>query len=124
MAQTPLGDPSAIWGDLISQWEKSFNSFANETMGSGEFGRYMNQTMNMTLKMQTAMGEMMSKYLKAMNLPSREEVVKLDKRLHAIEQEMSRIASGLDRLTRTNYSSSETSFVPRPPRTKKPPAGE
>ena len=57
MAESSAADPGAIWRDLIAQWEKGFNNLANQTMGSGEFSRYMNQAMTLSMKMQNSMGE-------------------------------------------------------------------
>ena len=63
MADSSYKDPVAVWRELLSQWEKGFNELANQTMGSDEFSRSMNQATRVSLEMQRSMGELICRYL-------------------------------------------------------------
>ena len=68
-------DPAEIWRTMIGEMEKGFNSFANQAMTSPEFSKVMNQVGGVSAGGQKQLGELMEKYLLAMNLPSRAQMV-------------------------------------------------
>jgi hypothetical protein len=128
MADTSSKDPSAVWRDLVSQWEKGFNTLANQTMASDEFSNSANQTMSLALKLQQATGTAMATYLATLNLPSRADITALGERLHTMEGYLSRIADALESAPAPAANGSARSAKPRaekpakPPRTKQPPS--
>jgi hypothetical protein len=124
MADAPSKDPSALWRDLVSQWEKNVNALANQTMASDEFSSTSNQAMSLALKMQQATGTAMATYLATMNLPSRADVTALGDRLQAIETYLARIAAALETAPGTSGGRGRRSapIAAKPPRTKKPPS--
>jgi len=124
MADAPSKDPSAMWRDLVSQWEKNVNALANQTMASDEFSSSSNQAMTMALKLQQATGSAMATYLATMNLPSRADVTALGERLQTIETYLARIAAALEAAPvasgRPRRQAVRTAA--KPPRTKRPPS--
>ncbi len=126
MPDKPPADPFAVWRDVITQWEKSVNALANQTMATDEFSGSMNQVMNVMLKTQQSIGDVMVKYLATLNLPSRADLLALGEQLGSIETQLSRIAMILERQTAAAPpANGEIVAVPErksPPRTKRPPA--
>ena len=43
MANDTPPDPGAGFRDLVTQWERDFNAFANQVMGTEGFSQAMNQ---------------------------------------------------------------------------------
>ena len=70
----------------------------------------------------TVFGDLMEKYLVAMNLPSRAQVVSLGERLHAIEGQLNEIAALLRQVHHNSAAADDGFGAPRPPRTKRPPS--
>jgi hypothetical protein len=110
-------DPFAAWRDIVSQWEKSVNSLANREMASDQFSGSMNQMMNVMLRAQQSVGDAMIKYLAALNLPSRADLIALGEQLGSIESQLSRIAVAIERQAQPAAPPPR----PSPPRTKRPP---
>jgi hypothetical protein len=119
MADNAPLDPEAMWRELIGKWEKAANELANQTMGSDEFSRTMNRMMGAQVDFQKSFGDLISRYLVSLNLPSRSEMVEIGERLGAIETSIERIATTLDRIAGTP---SGAATAARPPRTKQPPS--
>jgi hypothetical protein len=130
MADASSKDPSAIFRDLVSQWEKGFNTLANQTMASDEFSNSANQSMSLALKLQQATATTMASYLATLNLPSRADVTALGERLHTMEGYLSRIADALESVPAaaakapSNGAKSRAVKPAKPPRTKQPPSFE
>lgn len=117
MTQNPF-DPLAVWRDMLSKWEAGVNDLANRNMASPEFSQVMNQAMGMSVRMQHALGEMMQKYLTAMNMPSRADLIAVSERLQGIEDQLARLTSAMER--GSGASVSEARPYVGPPRTKRP----
>ncbi|NOJ45102.1 hypothetical protein [Bradyrhizobium archetypum] len=116
-------DPAVIWQTMIGEMEKGFNAFANQAMSSPEFSKAMNQVGGATAGAQKQLGELMEKYLLAMNLPSRAQLVGMAERLQSIESQLNEIKALLHQVHR-NSLAPEGGYgaTPRPPRTKRPPS--
>ena len=115
-------DPVQMWHSFLGDMEKQMNSFSNQAMGSEEFSRLMGQMTGASAGAKKAFGDFMEKYLAAMNLPSRSELIDLGERLHNIEGRLNDIMSLLQRVHADVASADGTGGTPRPPRTKRPPA--
>lgn len=113
-------DPAEIWRAMIGEMEKGFNSFANQAMTSPEFSKVMNQVGGVTAGAQKQLGELMEKYLLAMNLPSRAQMVGMAERLQNIEGQLNEIKALLHQ--NAAVQAGNAAITPRPPRTKRPPA--
>jgi hypothetical protein len=117
-------DPAAIWQTMLGEMEKGFNSFANQAMTSPEFSKAMNQVGGVTAGAQKQLGELMEKYLLAMNLPSRAQMVGMAERLQSIEGQLNEIKAMLHQIHHNSLAPEGGHSAARPPRTKRPPEGE
>lgn len=114
-------DPVQMWHSFLSDMEKKFNTFSNQAMGSEEFSRVVNQVTGASVGAKKAFGDFMERYLAAMNLPSRGELIDLGERLNTIESRLNEIMSLLQRV-HADVAASDNDGAPRPPRTKRPPS--
>lgn len=114
-------DPAVIWQTMLGEMEKGFNSFANQAMASPEFSKVMNQVGGVSTGAQKQLGELMEKYLLAMNLPSRAQMAGMAERLQSIESQLNEIKALLHQVHHNSLSPESGSGTPRPPRTKRPP---
>lgn len=114
-------DPVQMWHNFLGDMEKKFNTFSNQAMGSEDFSRLMNQATGASVGAKKAFGDFMERYLAAMNLPSRSELVDLGERLNTIESRLNEIMSLLQRV-HADFAASDSNGPPRPPRTKRPPS--
>ena len=114
-------DPVALWQKMIGEMEKGFNSFANQAMSSPQFSKAMNQAGGVTASAQKQLGELMEKYLLAMNMPSRAQMVGMAERLQNIEAQLNEIKALLQRMNAGAPMQGGVQGVPRPPRTRRPP---
>jgi hypothetical protein len=114
-------DPVALWQKMIGEMEKGFNAFANQTMTSPEFSKTMNQAGSAAAGAQKQLGEFMEKYLVSMNMPSRAQMIGMAERLQSIEGQLNEIKALLVQMN-ANAGGAPLGGVPRPPRTKRPPA--
>jgi len=115
-------DPAAIWQSMIGEMEKGFNSFANQAMASPEFSRVMNQVGGVSAGAQKQLGELMEKYLLAMNLPSRAQMVGMAERIQSIEGQLNEIKALLQQVHHNSLAPEDGYGMSRPPRTKRPPS--
>jgi len=116
-------DPAVIWQTMMGEMEKGFNSFANQAMTSPEFSKMMNQAGGVAAGAQKQLSELMEKYLLAMNLPSRAQLVGLAERLQSIEGQLNEIKSLLQQVHHNSLTPEDDyGAAPRPPRTKRPPS--
>jgi hypothetical protein len=114
-------DPAARFRELITEWERGIDALANRFMGTDEFSRAMNQFQNLQLGAQQAFAEAMAKHLAALNLPSREDLLRVGEAVHELEMRIARMERKLDDLAQT---AGVTGDRPRhgPPRTRRPPS--
>jgi hypothetical protein len=118
-------DPVALWQNMIGEMEKGFNAFANQAMASPQFSKAVNQMGGATAGAQKQLGELMEKYLVAMNMPSRAQMVGMAERLQSIEGQLNEIKAMLHQMQGGGAAtSSGYSRTPRPPRTKRPPSAD
>jgi hypothetical protein len=118
-------DPAVIWQAMIAEMEKGFNSFANQAMASPEFSRMINQAGGAAAGAQKQLGELMEKYLLAMGLPSRAQLVGMAERLQAIEGQLNEIKALLHQVHHNSLApEGGRGGTPKPPRTKRPPSAE
>ena len=118
-------DPVVLWQNMIGEMEKGFNAFANQAMASPQFSKAVNQMGGATAGAQKQLGELMEKYLLAMNMPSRAQMVGMAERLQSIEGQLSEIKVMLHQMQgRGTDASGGYSQAPRPPRTKRPPSAD
>jgi len=121
----PSPDPLAAWREWVSQSERQWNAFLNETMATEAYGQSMGRFMEMYVAMQKALADAMGRYVTALNLPARTDILALGDRLGGIETRLARIEQRLARLaTPTSREAGSEVDALRPPRTKKPPVAQ
>lgn len=116
-------DPVALWQNMIGEMEKGFNAFANQAMASPQFSKAVNQMGGATAGAQKQLGELMEKYLLAMNMPSRAQMIGMAERLQSIEGQLNEIKAMLYQMQGgTAGAVTGISPTPKPPRTRRPPS--
>ena len=119
---TSATDPEAILRALLRQWETVLNERINEAMSTDEFSRNVNQAIVASIGAQRSMGDLLERYLRLLNLPSRADVASFDARMRSVEEKLDLV---LHRLSQPPIAPKirvgENLAVP--PRTKRPPAG-
>jgi hypothetical protein len=116
----PSNDPMERFRELLTEWERGFDSLANRFMGTDEFSRAMNQFQNMQLSMQKAFAEVMARNLANVNVPSRDDVLRLGEAVHEVDMRLARMEQRLDEVAQAAGVVAQR--PPKgPPRTRKPP---
>ena len=119
MADDKQPDPPADFSELVTQWERNFNEFSNQMMGTPEFARSMNQFQNAQMGLQRNFAEAMARQLANFNMPSRDDVISLGEQLTEIDLRLGRIEKALAK-TNVGLDSAPTRRQ-GPARTKKAP---
>jgi SMC interacting uncharacterized protein involved in chromosome segregation len=116
----PEPDAGTILRELLGEWESLVNARLNEAMATDEFSRSVNQALVASLGAQRSLGDMLERYLRLLNLPSRAEVVSFDERLRSIEGKLDLV---LDRLAAISPGGRSTLGANGAPlaRTRQPP---
>ena len=115
-------DPAVIWKTMIGEMEKGFNAFANQAMASPEFSKVVNQVGGVSAGAQKHLGDLMEKYLVAMNLPSRAQMVSMAERLHAMEGQLNEIKALLHQVQdNSGAPAAGSAAASKPARTRRPP---
>ena len=104
--------------NLVTTWERDFNSFANQVMGTETFSRAMNTAQKSQLGLQQMFSDAMARHFAMMNMPSRDDVVQLGATLQDVMRRLERIEAML--AEREAHASGVANQGP--PRTKQPPA--
>ena len=123
MAKDTTPDPAQQYQEWITQWERSVDEFSNRIMGTDEFSRSLNQMQGLQLEFQKRFGEMMARQLAGLNMPSREEVLRISEDLRDVDRRLAHIERALDKLV-MQTSDAPSAKKKGPARTKKPPSKE
>lgn len=114
-------DPFDPLRKLVDDWERRIDGVANKVMGTDGFSQAMNQSQNLSLRVQQGFQDAMAAHLKNINMPSRSDVLRLAESVQALDQRMARMEVMLEDLLRNTGSVSATGRS-GPPRTRKPPS--
>ena len=116
--QTP-SDPAEAFRELLTQWERGFDSLANSIMGTEGFSRSMNQMQDAQLGGQKAFRDFMTQNLTMANMPTRDDLLRVAESVQGLDKRMARIEALLE-----DIAPAATRAKPRtrkgPPRTRKP----
>ena len=119
MANESPPDPAAAFRELVTTWERNINSVANQVMGTESFSRLMQEAQRMQLVVQQATSEAMGRRLAALNMPTREDIIRLAEKLSEVERRLMRIEASIDK--DAAVVPDDASRAARP-RTRQPPA--
>ena len=119
MANESPPDPAAMFREFVTNWERNLNSAANQVMGTESFSRLMQEAQRLQLVLQQATSEAMGRRLAALNMPTREDVIRLAEKLTEVDRRLARIEASLD--GDATVVPDDTPPVARP-RTRQPPA--
>ena len=75
MADKPK-DPADAFRNLVTDWERNFDTMANKLMGTSEYSKAMNQFQNLQLEMQKRFNDLMAQNLSNLNMPSRDDMLR------------------------------------------------
>jgi hypothetical protein len=112
MASSLIPDPLQLWRDAVTKLETNVNSLVTGSMESQEVVRSLHQFRTVSLGLEQAFEKAIGSYLAKVNLPSRRDIADLAATLQRVE----------DKLDRLLPAQAGAAPVPRPPRTRRPPA--
>ena len=115
-------DLGETFRNFVTNWERDFNSFANQVMGTETFSRAMNTAQKSQLGMQQLFSDAMARHFAAMNMPSRDDVVQLGETLQDVVRRLERIEAQLAEGLAQRNAGANGPAPQGPPRTKQPPA--
>ncbi len=116
MAKDTPPDPSALFREWVTQWERNFDSLANQFMGTEGFSQAMNEFQKSQLNAQRMFAETMTQILTNLNMPTRDDVLRLSEAVAVLDRRLERIEESLG-----DGPAGQPSPIKRPPRTKQPP---
>lgn len=111
-------DPAEAFRNLITDWERNFDAMANKFMGTSEYSKAMNQFQNVQLEMQKRFNELMAHNLSNLNMPSRDDILRLGESIRSIEKRLAAIEVQLAKKSKKDKKGKRKG----PPRTKLPPS--
>lgn len=120
--KSPAVDPFAAWRDWLDQTERQLNSYFNQVMGTEQYARFIGQFNDLSLNMQKSMSEAMGRYFASLNLPTREDLAALGRRLNAVEQRVAVMERSNPSAVLASSGAAVAAATARPPRTRKPPS--
>ena len=110
-------DPAESFRDLITEWERKIDSVANKVMGTTEFSRTMNQVQDLQLSVQKRFTDAMANRLSRLNMPTREDVLRLGRNIRALDKRLANIERLLEEQA-PGKKKAAAKDPSRPPRTK------
>jgi hypothetical protein len=114
-------DLGNLWRDLLRQWEDAGNSFGTDAMQSPEFSKFMNQATSSSAALQRVFADLSAKYLAALNLPTKSDIIAITERLHAIERRIEELQ--LTMAEDPSQGRASRGSI-KPTRNRQPPAGD
>ena len=111
-------DPAEAFQKLLTEWERNFDAMANRFMGTEEFSKSMNQFQNLQLEMQKRFNDAMALQLANLNMPSRDDILRLGESVRRIETRLATIEQQLAKKSKKDKKNKRKG----PPRTKLPPS--
>jgi hypothetical protein len=91
MASQARPDPFEMWRQALSKLESDMNALSNRGMNSDDFSRALQRFSGVALGMQHVLDKAVRTHLKALNLPSRNDIEQLAAALQRIEEKLDRL---------------------------------
>jgi polyhydroxyalkanoic acid synthase PhaR subunit len=114
-----MPDFTAMWSEWLTQSERQWNTFFNETMNTDQFSQSLGGMMDFYIAMQKGFSDQMARYLATVNMPSRTDILAVNDRLLDIENRLAAIEA---RLTSMGAATNTADATRRPARTRKLPS--
>lgn len=112
-----------LWRDWVTQSERQFSAFFNDSMNSEAFARTMGGQVEMYATFQRMLADGMERYLSMMNMPSRNDIIGLGETLRSLEARLARIEETLQIAAEAVDSDGRKAAQPaKPARTRRPAA--
>jgi hypothetical protein len=109
---------------MLQKWEKETNAALGSVTRDESVTRAMNQSLSVMAKLQARQAEIMEKGLAQASLPSRADFRALNVRLDGIERQLVKLSDMVKALAVTEGVSIVAPTVPKPARTRRPPAAK
>lgn len=117
MADDPDKEPS--FSERVSEWERATDEAANKLMGTEAFSEWMNGMQGNQLAMQKAYVGAMTEQMHAMNMPTRDDVVRLAEAMQKMDRRLERMERLMLRFVKQDRSAQAVD-QDRPRRTRRP----
>jgi hypothetical protein len=117
MANDKPNNPADNFSEMVTQWERNFNEYANKVMGTEGFSQAMNEAQKAQLGYQKMFSDWMTQNLTTMNMPTRDDILRLSEAIAGIDQRLERIEANL---AGSPPGSVGKPAAKKPPRTRKP----
>ena len=114
----PSAQAAQSFAEMVTQWERNFDAFANQVMGTEAYSQAMNDMQKAQLSTQKNLNEFMTQQLATMNMPTREDIVQLAEMVQKLDRRLERIE---DKLVMNDAPKQKRK---RPARTRMPAAQE
>jgi len=120
MSKDKASNPTQVFEEWVTNWERAVNSFSNKLMETDDFSKAVNSVQNTQLQMQKVFAEMMAKQLANLNMPSRSDMLDVVEAMHALENRFEKMEMQLKKISGAMDGGAKTK--PKgPARTKKAP---
>ena len=111
-------NPQQSFSNMVTEWERNFDAFANQVMGTEAYSQAMNEMQKAQLTYQQGLAQVMAQQLSALNMPTREDVLQIAEMLRQLDRRVERIEEKLALNDAPKRSAN------KPARTKQPPASK
>lgn len=122
-AQQPPPDMMQLWRDWLTQTDRQFTALFSQMTGSDAFSRGMGTNMEVSLAFQKMLADGMERYLKLINMPSRNDVIGLGETLRAMETRLANIEEMFRIAAETDSGRDDREAAASEPRRTRRPAG-
>lgn len=100
--EKPPPTPSEVWKRSMDRWLNAWSSYLEETMTQPEFAASAGQMLNRTLDVQKPLREgteaAMQRWLEAVNMPSREDIIRLARGLNDVNARLDEIGDRIEQI--------------------------
>ncbi len=121
MAQDNQQNAAQSFSAMVTEWERNFDAFANQVMGTEAYSQAMNEMQKAQLGAQRGFSQMMAQQLAAMNVPSRDDLLKLTELVQQMDLRLQHLEEMLATKGSKGGKKSKAPARKRPARTKVPP---
>lgn len=100
--EKPPPTPTEVWKRSSDRWLTAWSSFLEETMSRPDFAASAGQTLNRMLDVQKPMRDQseatMQRWLEAMNMPSRSDLLRLARQLNEVNARLDELGDRVEEI--------------------------